>query len=208
MDVRMYVDYGSPYSYLAWQRLRRFPERYAGHDVSVIPVSAGHIFKWEGGKPNAAHPNLLRYNDLDVPRWASAYGIPYTRPHAYPQRTLDASRCHHHLRARDPQKADRWTEICFLAHWTSDADLQHRSVLDDLAQPLGFSVDAALRDGSAREALVRETEAAYAAGAPGVPFVVIEGRGFWGSDRLDWVEADLAAQAAPPVGVAPSDARS
>ncbi len=79
LDV--YFDYGSPYAYLAWQRITRVhPDRYEDHEVRWKPVSAGHIFQADGTRPNVTMPNQKRYLTRDVQRWADRYGVPFAPP--------------------------------------------------------------------------------------------------------------------------------
>lgn len=194
--VMSYFDYGSPYSYLAWQRVRRFPERYADVDVVWEPVSAGHIFAQDGTRANAFHPNQRAYMERDCAQWAEAYGVPFVVPDSLPVRSIDAARLH--CLARAQKKEALWMEAVFLAHFSGGKDISDPKVLTGLVAGTGL---AAGPDDLARpelkEWLQENTQKAYAAGAPGVPYTVHAGRGYWGQDRLEWLEAHLAGEPWP-----------
>lgn len=212
--VTAYIDYGSPYSYQAWSRITQHPDRYPAAAFDWIPVSAGHLFAMDEGKPNVAHPNLWAYNLRDLERWARALDIPYAMNPVFPQRTIEAARVFHHLAARDPDiatananataatnaTATAWSAACFHAHWVALRDISKPATLVALANQHGLYVDVthAIQDDAAKKGLIDATNAAYAAGAPGVPYFVIDGDGYWGHDRLDWVLARLAGDDAPP----------
>lgn len=201
MAVTIHFDYGSPYAYLAWQRLRRYPERYEGVDVEWVPVSAGHIFAQDGTRPNVTYPNQKRYLEHDVRRWADLYGVPFAppadgEPGAMPVNAIHAMRLH--LLAVDEGKATDWMEAAYLGSFRDGLDISDPGVLDRLASDVGLSRGSeAAQDAALKARLVANTKEAYAAGAPGVPYTVLDGEGFWGNDRLAWVEARLAKQEVP-----------
>lgn len=192
-----YFDYGSPYAYLAWQRIRAHPERYAGTDIAWKPISAGHIFRMDGSAPNTTLPNQGRYLWQDVTRWAKAYDVPFAPPRegpgAMPVNSLRAARLHFVADQQGPDMEAAWMEAVFLAYFEHGRDISDAAVLDDLAHTVGLDGGAAAADReSVKKLLVANTQEAYEAGAPGVPFFVLDGETFWGNDRLPWVEARLA----------------
>ncbi len=207
MNLHVYFDYGSPYAYLAWQRIRAHPERYK--DVTILwkPVSAGHIFKQDGSRPNTTMPNQERYLYADIERWARAYGVPFNppakgSPGQMPVNSIQAMRLHFIADQGGPALEAAWMEAVFLAHFRDGQDISDPAVLGRLCDTVG------VRDGpqacnheSIKRLLIANTQEAYEAGAPGVPYFVLEAGGreevFWGNDRLAWIEARLADAPAP-----------
>lgn len=196
--VTAYIDYGSPYSYQAWYRVMHNGDRYPANAFDWVPVSAGHLFAQDGGKPNASYPNMYAYNRRDLERWAQGLDIPYKMNPVFPQRTIDASRVHYALRAGNPAAATAWSAAVFRAHWVDGLDVSQMDTLNVLATKLRLG-DASSLAGQpeAKKALIEATGAAYQAGAPGVPYFVVDGEGYWGHDRLDWVLARLRGADAP-----------
>ncbi len=207
MRLHAYFDYGSPYAYLAWQRIRAHPERYPC-EVLWKPVSAGHIFKQDGSAPNTTLRNQGHYLVVDVRRWAKAYGVPFAppaagEPGAMPVNSIKADRLHLLADHAGPEAEKAWMEAVFLAYFRDGRDISDDAVLDDLCAQAGLEGGASLCMGEGvKRLLVANTQEAYEAGAPGVPYFVLEddaGRreAFWGNDRLPWVEAMLAGTPPP-----------
>lgn len=196
----MYFDYGSPYSYLAYERVVHVhPDRYRKHRVTWKPVSAAHIFRRDGRLPNAQVPNLKRNMLGDVARWAKRYGVPFApppdgTPGEMPVRSIEALRLHFEAAAAGPETEAAWMDAVFHAYFHDGKNIADLAELRRLAADVGLVVkvdDAVTRDEN-KSRLVASTDEAYAAGAPGVPFAVVGGQGFWGNDRFDWVEGLLA----------------
>ncbi len=207
MRLHAYFDYGSPYAYLAWQRIRAHPDRYANCEVLWKPISAGHIFKQDGSQPNVTLPNQAKYLHADIRRWAAAYGVPFAppadgTPGAMPINTIKAGRLHLAADHQDPETEAKWMQAVFLAYFEQSRDISDDAVLDDLCAQVGLKGGSMLCMGEGlKRLLVANTQEAYAAGAPGVPYFILEddaGRRepFWGNDRLPWIEAMLTGKAA------------
>jgi len=198
--VTVYFDYGSPYAYLAWQRITHVhADRYRAVEVAWKPVSAGHIFKADHTAPNVTMPNQRRYLLEDVQRWADAYGVPFApppfgTPGEMPVNAIQALRLH--FVAADAGLAGAWMQAVFLGYFRDGLDISDAGVVARLASAVGLpgGVAAAAAPG-VKQRLIANTEEAYAAGAPGVPYTVLDGENYWGNDRLAWVEARLAGGA-------------
>jgi 2-hydroxychromene-2-carboxylate isomerase len=197
--LHAYFDYGSPYSYLAWQRITNVhPDRYEGVEILWKPVSAGHIFKMDGGSPNSTLPNQGTYLWTDVARWAKKYGVPFApiRDGAgkMPVNSINAMRLHFIADQWGPTKEAAWMDAVFHAYFRDGRNISDPAVLDDLCNHAGVEDGpSACNHESIKRLLVANTAEAYDAGAPGVPYFVLEnddgGRDvFWGNDRLSWIE--------------------
>ncbi|MGB1586297.1 MAG: 2-hydroxychromene-2-carboxylate isomerase [Thermoplasmatota archaeon] len=207
MRLHAYFDYGSPYAYLAWYRItQRHPERYEGVDILWKPVSAGHIFKQDGSAPNTTMPNQGRYLHLDVKRWADAYGAPFQPPTEgagkMPVNSIQAMRLHFLADQGGPAMEAAWMKAVFHAYFGQGRDISSEAVLDDLCAQVGVQDGPqACNHESIKRLLIANTAEAYEAGAPGVPFFVLEtdegNEVFWGNDRCAWMEARIAGQVAP-----------
>lgn len=203
MQVTFHFDFGSPYAYLGWQRIRKYPERYAGATVSFVSVSAGHIFQWDGTSANATFPNQRRYIWEDGRRIAAYLDVPFApppddAPGTFPVRSLDASRLH--FLAAHHRLDEAWRQAVFLAYFEDALDISDPDVLTRLMHDIGLPGTATqAKEQRWKDALAVATQAAYDAGAPGVPFTIVEHDGqterFWGQDRLAWVEERIAVPA-------------
>lgn len=197
----VYFDYGSPYAYLAWQRITRVhPERYKEAEVAWVPASAGHLFKRDGSRSNVTMVNQKRHLLADVTRWASLWDIPFSpppdgTPGEMPVYSVDALRFHFVAASQGEEAAKRWMETVYLGYFRDGRDISDRGVLDEMLQEAKIDADSGRADEDGwKKRLIESTAAAYDAGAPGVPYMVFDGEGYWGNDRLDWVESRLAGE--------------
>jgi 2-hydroxychromene-2-carboxylate isomerase len=192
-----YYDLGSPYAYLAAERIHRVFED-AGREPPVWqPILLGALFKrfdrdsWANGP---GREEGLR----EVERRAQAYGLPPIRwPEPFPGNSLFAMRV-----------ATFATEIGRGVSLPLAAFRQAFAAGRDLSEPDNVFIAAAsaelhpraLRAAAERDSIkarLREaTEAAGDAGVTGVPAVVIGNEVFWGDDRLEEAAA-WAARRSP-----------
>jgi len=190
-----FYDLGSPYAYLAAERIHAVFEE-AGAEAPVWqPVLLGGLFKRFGRDSWANGPG--REEGLgEVERRAQAYGLPPIRwPDPFPGNTLFAMRV-----------ATFATEIGRGVSLPLAAFRQAFAAGRDLSDPDNVFIAAAsaelhpraLRGAAERETIkarLREaTEEAGDRGVTGVPTITIGEQVFWGDDRLE----EAAAAAARP----------
>lgn len=187
-----YYDLGSPYAYLAAERIHFVFEEAGAEPPVWTPVLLGALFQRFGRDSWANGPG--REEGLrEVERRAQAYALPPIRwPHPFPGNSLFAMRV-----------ATFATEIGRGVSLPLAAFRQAFAAGRDLSEPDNVLIAAAsaelhpraLTAAAARDAIKERlraaTEAAGDAGVLGVPAVVVEGEVFWGDDRLE--AAALAA---------------
>jgi 2-hydroxychromene-2-carboxylate isomerase len=94
---------------------------------------------------------------------------------------------------------DRWrlVDALYRATWVQGLRVDRREVVEQVAGEVGFDGRALLEQGASAEAkarLRRTTEDALAAGAFGVPTILVEGELFWGLDSLPLLERFLGGE--------------
>lgn len=196
----VYFTFSSTYSYLAWHRItRRHPERYPD-GVDWRPVNFLRLKELMGLPPTPPTAQELAYNRMDAARWAEAYAIPYV---GAPQRrfgpTQDAVKGYLLAQRQGGAAAGRWMERVFTGYRVQGEDISDRELLVRWADEVGLKGFAHGVDSPQVQAVLEaNTKAAFEAKAPGVPYAVVEDQGYWGNDRLAWVEARLAGTTGPP----------
>jgi 2-hydroxychromene-2-carboxylate isomerase len=195
-DVRQaifYFDLGSPYAYLAAERLD------ALLPVPTIwqPVSLGALFKatgrssWALGDPRARESGMA-----EIERRARSYGLPPLRwPDPWPSNYLFAMRAATY--AFQLGCGRELTLAAFRGAFQDGRDLGLPEQVLRAGVEVGLdgaAIDEATRDPAVKLALRAATEAAYERGVFGVPTLAVGGELFWGDDRL----ADAAAACARP----------
>jgi 2-hydroxychromene-2-carboxylate isomerase len=193
-QLHLYFAYGSSYSSLAWARITKVhPERYAGVQVLWKPVQFGRLMELQG-HGGESPSNQAAYNRLDVARWAEVYGVPLRYPDCYPIDSTNAAKAHLLAGMEGPAMERAWLDACFQAHWERNQDISDPAVLDGLAAGIGMRpVSDRLGSEGLKRLLDANTREAFQVGAPGTPYAVLDGEGYWGNDRLSWVERKLGA---------------
>lgn len=188
--VTFYFDLGSPFAYLAAERLHDLlPEH-----VTWQPVSLGALFKltgrssWALGDPSSRQAGMAevesraRLYDLEPLRW----------PDPWPTNYLYAMRAATY--AFQAGHGRPFTMHAFRQAFAHGHDLAIPDHVLQAAEQAGLdpsAVDEATRDPQIKLALRAATDAAHALGVFGVPTVAIDNELFWGDDRLQDVAAVL-----------------
>jgi 2-hydroxychromene-2-carboxylate isomerase len=185
-QVRFYVDVGSPYAWLAAERV----EQVLGCEVVWEPVLLGAVFAARGFG-SWSLTDAREAGIAEVERRAAAYGLPPVRwPEPWPGNMLLAMRC---AVAADERGAGRAFLLAALrASFVDGRDLSDPAAVADAASTADIEGDellAAAATPEVKEALKERTDAAIALGVRGVPTVLVGTEPFWGDDRL----ADAAA---------------
>lgn len=181
--LSFYFDFVSPYSYIAFKRLRELPGDVA---VELKPVLFAGLLQHVGQKGPAEIPEKRRWTYRWCTWWAKEHGIPFRFPASHPFNPL------HHLRlalAAGPSREN--VGKIFDSIWTSGAEASDAAAFTELLQRLGID-PARLGAPEVKEALRKNTEAAAARGVFGVPTCEVDGELFWGADALGFVKAFLA----------------
>lgn len=196
--IEFWFEFGSNYSYLSTMRIEALA-RSASVPLHWKPFLLGPIFRelgWQSS-PFAEQKEKGEYVWRDMARRAAKYGIPFTRPSAFPRRALLPMR----VALLGAQQA--WMgEYCrriMLRNWSEDADIDDAGTVLAALEGLVAEPEAVLREaeGEANKAALRaQTTAARTLGIFGAPTFIVQGELFWGDDRLeDALEFAQARQA-------------
>jgi len=182
MPARFFVDVGSPYAWLAAERV----ERVLGAEVVWEPVLLGAVFAARG----SGSWSLTRERDAgiaEVERRAALYGLgPVRWPEPWPGNMLLAMRCAVAACERGAGRA--FLLAALRAGFVDGRDLSDPAAVADVASTAGIEGDGLLAAASTpavKAALKERTERAIALGVRGVPTVLVGDEAFWGDDRLD-----------------------
>lgn len=194
--VRFYYSIGSRYSYLASTQLGKL-ERETGCEVVWRPLHSLDLYRLRGISPFEGEPVSGQYDwdyrRQDAKRWAEYYGVPYEEPRGavdFDPRLL-ARAC----AAADALGAVRpYSESLFSAIFAEALPKIGEDECLRRAEAVGLSRVAFARElASPRpdRRIAQAAEEARSAGAFGVPTFVVDGRTFWGNDRLVLVRHHL-----------------
>lgn len=190
-------DFASPNGYFAHRALKGIAER-TGASVNLIPCLLGGIFKATGNQaPFVAFGGIkgkLDYEMLEIRRFIARHSLTafHMNPH-FPVNSLTAMRG---LCALEPGEAfDRYVEAVLAGFWERGLAMGDPAVLQlvlDEAGLDGADLMARARTDEVKARLAANTEAAVARGVFGVPTFFVGDEIFFGKERLDQVEAEVA----------------
>lgn len=191
--VTVYIDYKSPYAYLAkdpaWDLEREFDVRLDWLPYTLdIPLYLGTV---EGR--NAHQWRRIRYSYMDARRLANRRGLTVRGP----QKIFDSSiAAIGMLYAKRHDVFRKYNDLVFERFWKRALDIEDReairAVLSEAGAPIaGFSD---FLNGDGRVAHDRICRQAEEIGVFGVPSFVVDSEIFWGGDRLWMVREKLGAR--------------
>jgi 2-hydroxychromene-2-carboxylate isomerase len=187
-----YFDVGSPYAYLAAERVNPLFVEATGEPPEWQPILLGGLFKrFERG--SWAETPAREEGMAEIERRAAGYGLQEIRwPDPWPGNTLFAMRV-----ATFAKQSGRTVAFALAAFRQAFAAGRDLSDPDNVLLAAAAcelhprAVEKAVQTQSIKELLIEATDLAGDLGVRGVPSVVVENEVFWGDDRLD-----EAAQAA------------
>jgi 2-hydroxychromene-2-carboxylate isomerase len=180
-----FFDVGSPYAYLAAERVNAMFAAAVGEPPVWEPVLLGGLFKRFGRDSWANGPGRDE-GIAEVERRAAERGLPPLRwPDPFPGNTLYAMRVATY--AKQTGRAVAFALAAFRQAFAAGRDLSEPDnvLLAAAATELHpRAVAAAAGRDSVKAALRKATERAGDLGVRGVPSVVVGDELFWGDDRL------------------------
>ncbi|MEO0481081.1 MAG: DsbA family protein [Planctomycetota bacterium] len=189
VPIAAYVDFVSPFSWLAVARLRDIEAR-SRLRFQLKPILLAVLLDHHG-LVAAGEVKAKRDHELRRIAWrASELGLDFEVPPRHPFVSLRSLRT-----AALYQGGDQMLSVCrelFAACWERGEDLTRGSVVESVLIGLGIDTSG-LEDwvgsSTAKELVKANTAEALEAGAFGVPsFVTPDGLVFWGQDQLDRLE--------------------
>jgi 2-hydroxychromene-2-carboxylate isomerase/rhodanese-related sulfurtransferase len=194
-SLRFYYDLGSPYAYVAAEKIDRLAARY-GFSVDWLPIALGLQFKETGGLPlTMAHPWKAQYAAHDFVRNAQFHQVPLQLPSQFPLAAITASRMAWWLHNHVPSDCARFSRAVFRAYFVDNHNIGDNQVCAKVADSIGLNGNDLLQNAltdTNKQSFVELMAQAKADQIFGVPmFKFADGELFWGTDRLLQVEAHM-----------------
>ena len=192
--VEFLFDVGSPYTWLAYHQLPKIAQAQ-GANIIWTPVLLGGIFQATGNKSPAEVPAKGRYLDVDLQRWARAYGVGIKMNPDFPINTLPLMRGAVAMQMRSDDEFHRYLRAIFSAMFERPRNLNLPAEIGSVLAGAGFDpveFMALINDQSVKDRLKANTTGAVARGAFGAPTFYVGEEMFWGQDRLEFVAQALS----------------
>jgi 2-hydroxychromene-2-carboxylate isomerase len=187
----------SPFAYLGHARFVALAKQY---DVQVVlkPFDLSKIFGQSGGLPLAKRaPQRQAYRLKELERWSKFLGLPMNlQPTYFPVQSDVAARLIIATQlAHGTNAALELTGAVMRAIWEEEKNIADTDTLLAIANGLGYDGTSLLKSSetaSVQAEFDRFSEEATTANVFGAPWFIVDGEGYWGQDRLDFVERAFA----------------
>jgi len=194
--VDYYFSPMSPWTYMGHARFADLVKRY-GAVVNVKPADFGKVFPVSGGLPLAKRaPQRQAYRMVELRRFRDYLKVPLNlQPKFFPVATdLAGQFIVAAGRAGGSDAAMRLAGAVLRACWAEERNIADAETLSAICKELGMNAGqlAAAQSDAVRAEYEANTQEAIACNVFGAPSYVIGGEIFWGQDRLDFVERELA----------------
>jgi 2-hydroxychromene-2-carboxylate isomerase len=186
--IDFYLDFISPYAWLAFEQLPRTLEGLS-YSVSYHPVLLGALLKPHANPGPAGIPPKRDWTYRHVTWLGQSTGIGLQMPTQHPFMPTPLLRLA--LACSEDGRINRYVARTLLQHvWQGGLDANDPARLEALATQL--TLRHAPTDDAVKAMLRSNTAQAEALGVFGVPAFVVDGHVFWGFDSLPMLRAFLA----------------
>ena len=188
--VTFCFDFGSPYSYLAYNYLS--PIKDAGAQIELKPVLLGGIFKATGNQPPATVQKKGEYMFKDIQRWSKKLNVSFKMNPYFPILTVP------HMRgailAQKKNILEDYMQSMFDSMWLKGLNLNDQEILTKVASESGIDPNdfaEGISSDEIKDELRLNTQFAIDKGAFGVPTYFLENEIFWGIDSIKFLLESL-----------------
>lgn len=186
----------SPWTYLGHERFVALAKKH-GAQIELKPCDLGKVFGVSGGVPLAKRaPQRQAYRLVELKRWSEHLQMPMNLQPAFFPVAGDAAAMLI-IAARLAHGTDAALGLAgavMRAVWAEERNIADAATLAAIARECGLDGQALVKTSETsgvQEEYNRHTEEAIAANVFGSPWYVVDGEGYWGQDRLDFVERAL-----------------
>tara|TARA_Y100000590_G_scaffold423377_1_gene529209 strand:+ start:427 stop:984 length:558 start_codon:yes stop_codon:yes gene_type:complete len=173
-----YFDFGSPYTFLAHQKIRLLEKEFSVK-IKYKPILLGGILKLTGATTNADIPIKGKYMIKDCKMWAEKYKIDFKFNSYFPINTLRLMRCV--LVAEKKGFSENFINKVFNAIWKDGINLNDESIVQKLLKNLDINPKTFLMNSvetKIKNELKERTDEAYKKGIFGVPSFLVNNKIF------------------------------
>lgn len=187
----------SPWTYLGHDRFVALARKH-GVQIDIKPCDLGKVFNVSGGLPLAKRaPQRQAYRLVELKRWSEFLQMPLNlHPKFFPVPGDPAGKLI--IATRLAHGTDAALDVAgaiMRGVWAEEKNIADPDTLATIAGTFGHDGKALVKSSetaSVQTEYDRYTDEAIAANVFGSPWYVVDGEGFWGQDRLDFVERAFA----------------
>ena len=183
-SIDFYFDFISPYSYLAHKKIKVFKEKGIGFNYK--PILVGGLHNLQGITAPAFIKPKLNHMIQDCILFAKKDNFNFIWNSNFPINSLSLMRGYLYI---ESIKKDLYLDIIFDGYWKDNLDVSKEEILIKLLKKCNIDVNKFLegiKESKIKDKLKFVTQEAYDINIFGAPTFVINGKIFWGQDRLEF----------------------
>ncbi len=191
--VEFWYDFLSPTAYLGYWRLKDIAAR-TGATVDYRPMLLGGVFKSTGNQTPVNVKPKGKWMFFDMANYARKYGVPLKPNPYFVFSSLPLMRGA--ILAQERGDLEPYNDAIFYGVWRDAKNLAEPGVIVETLKEAGLDAGAyveGIQQQAVKDKLIANTNEAVEKGAFGAPTFFVGDKMWWGQDRLDWVEEELAA---------------
>ena len=184
-SIDFYFDFISPYSYLAYQRIRSLNNNKK-ININYKPILLGGLHKLGGITAPAFNNHKLKNMKNDCELIAIKNKIKFKWNNKFPINSLYLMRGYLVI---DNKFKKKYFEICFDAYWRYNIDISNNKNVIKILRTSGIEKNKFfenIQDKKIKEKLKQLTNLAYKKNIFGAPTFIVNKKIFWGQDRFDY----------------------
>ena len=185
--IDFYFDISSPYSYLAHTQIRKY-EKETGEKINYMPIFLGGLHRLADITAPGLNPLRGKYLIKDLKLFADKYKIKYQFNRYFPIKTIQIMRGA--IVAGQNDYFQNYIDKFFIAAWVDSLNLNDEKIFEKFLKNMDINYSdfiQKLSDPTIKDELKDRTDTAFKKGIFGAPTFVVNGKMFWGQDRLEFV---------------------
>ena len=191
--VEFWYDFLSPTAYLGYWRLKDIAAR-TGATIDYHPMLLGGVFKATGNQTPVNVKPKGKWMFFDMSNYARKYGVPLKSNPYFVFSSLPLMRGA--ILAQERGELEPYNDTIFYGVWRDARNLADPGIIVETLKEAGLDAGAyvdGIQQQDVKDKLIANTNEAVEKGAFGAPTFFVGDKMWWGQDRLDWVEEELAA---------------
>ena len=184
-SIDFYFDFISPYSYLAYQKIKSLNNKKE-ININYKPILLGGLHKLGRITAPALNKHKLKNMKNDCELIAIKNKIKFQWNIKFPINSLYLMRGYLVV---DNKFKKKYFEICFEAYWRDNIDISNEENVNKILEKSGIKKNEFfenIKNKKIKEKLKQLTNLAFEKNIFGAPTFIVNEKIFWGQDRLDY----------------------
>ena len=183
--IDFYFDFISPYSYLAFKRIKSLKNKDR-ININYKPILLGGLHNLAGISAPAFNERKMKNMKNDCELIAKKNNIDFEWNINFPINSLYLMRGYIFI---ENEIKEKFFEVCFDAYWKENLDISQSINLNKILDKCNINKENfhnGIKDQKIKNELKELTDKAFKLDVFGAPTFLINNKLFWGQDRLDY----------------------